>query len=46
MFTELTSEAQMLEWLPKLANVERSVSLVLSNGDRIRAVIDEQQNTG
>jgi len=46
MFIELTSEAQMLEWLPKLANVERSTLLVLSNGEQVRAVIDEQHEQG
>jgi hypothetical protein len=46
MFIELTSEAQMLEWLPKLANVERSVLMVMSNGDEVRAVIDEQHEQG
>ncbi len=46
MFIELTSEAQMLEWLPKLVNVERSVLLVLSNGDQVRAVLDQQHEQG
>jgi hypothetical protein len=46
MFIELTSEDQMREWLPKLANVERSVLLVLSNGDRVRAIVDEQHEQG
>ena len=42
----LTSDAQMREWLPKLASVERSVPLVLSNGDRVRGSIDEQHEQG
>lgn len=46
MFIELTTEAQMVEWLSKLANVERSVLIVLSNGDRVRATIDEQHEQG
>jgi hypothetical protein len=46
MFIELTSDDQMREWLPKLANVERSVVLRLSNGDEVRAVIDEQHEQG
>ena len=46
MFIELTSEDQMREWLPKLANVERSVLLVLSNGDRVRGIVDEQHEQG
>lgn len=46
LFIELTSEEQMREWLTKLANVERSVLVALSNGDRVRAVIDEQHEAG
>ena len=46
MFIELTSEEQMREWLSKLANVERSVLIVLSNGDELRAIIDEQHEQG
>jgi hypothetical protein len=46
MFIELTTEEQMREWLSKLANVERSVLIVLSNGDRVRATIDEQHEQG
>ena len=46
MFIELTTDDQMREWLPKLANVERSVLLVLSDGSRIRGTIDEQHEQG
>ncbi len=46
MFIELTSDDQMREWLPKLANVERSALLVLSNGDRVRGVLDAQHEQG
>ncbi len=46
MFIELTSDDQMREWLPKLANVERSVLLVLSNGDQVRGIVDEQHEQG
>lgn len=46
MFLELTSDDQMREWLPKLARIERSVLLVLSNGDRVRAIVDEQHDQG
>jgi len=46
MFLELTTDDQMREWLPKLANVERSVLLVLSNGDRVRGVLDAQHEEG
>ena len=46
MFIELTTDDQMREWLPKLANVERSVLLVLSDGTRVRGTIDEQHEQG
>jgi hypothetical protein len=46
MFIELTSDEQVREWLPKLANVERSVLLVLANGDKVRATLDEQHEAG
>jgi hypothetical protein len=46
MFLELTSEDQMREWLPKLVDVERSVLLALSNGDRVRGIVDEQHAQG
>lgn len=46
MFIELTTDDQMREWLPKLANVERSVVLRLPGGDEVRAVIDEQHEQG
>lgn len=46
MFIELTTDDQVREWLPKLANVERSVLLRLSDGGEVRAVIDEQHEQG
>lgn len=46
MFVELTTDEQMREWLPKLANVERSVLLRLPGGDEVRAVIDEGHEQG
>jgi hypothetical protein len=46
MFIELTTDDQVREWLPKLANVERSVLLRLPDGGEIRAVIDEQHEQG
>lgn len=46
MFIELTSDDQMREWLPKLANVERSVLLVLADGDRVRGTLDAQHEQG
>ena len=46
MFIELTSDEQMREWLPKLARIERCALLVLSNGERVRAIVDEQHDQG
>jgi hypothetical protein len=46
MFIELTSDDQVREWLPKLAGIERSVLLVLPNGDRARGIVDEQHEQG
>lgn len=46
MFIELTTDDQMREWLPKLANVERSVLLVLADGTSVRGTIDEQHEQG
>lgn len=43
LFVELTSEAQLREWLPKLVGVETSVLLRLGSGDdleEIRCVVD------
>ena len=46
MFIELTTDDQVREWLPRLANVERSVLLVLADGRRLRGTIDEQHEQG
>jgi hypothetical protein len=46
MFIELTSDDQVREWLPKLAGIERSVLLVLPDGDRVRGIVDEQHEQG
>ena len=46
MFIELTSDEQIREWLPKLVNIENSVLLVLPDGDRVRATLDEQHEAG
>lgn len=40
MFIELTSEGQLREWLPKLAGVERAVSIVIGDGTPIPATLD------
>ena len=46
LFLELTSDDQMREWLPKLAGIERSVLLVLADGERVRGLVDEQHEQG
>jgi hypothetical protein len=40
MFIELTSEAQLREWLPKLAGVERAVELRLPGASVVPAELD------
>jgi hypothetical protein len=42
LFLELTSDEQVREWLPKLVGIERSIVVVLANGDRVRSITDEQ----
>jgi hypothetical protein len=45
MFIELTSEAELREWLPKLVNVERSAWLRIGEGDgaeRVRLMLDKE----
>lgn len=46
MFIELTSDDQMREWLPKLAGVERSVVVRLSDGTEVRGRLDAQHEEG
>lgn len=46
LFLELTSEDQVREWLPKLAGLENSISLLLADGSRVRGEIDEQHAAG
>jgi hypothetical protein len=41
LFVELTSKDALVEWLPKLVGIERSVGLRLSDGDVVRAQVDE-----
>ena len=36
----------MREWLPKLVDVERSVLIVLPDGERVRATLDAQHEQG
>jgi hypothetical protein len=35
LFLELTDEAQLRQWLPKLVGIERSVALVLPGGEQV-----------
>lgn len=41
LFIELTSEAQLHEWLPKLVGIERSIGLALGGAAPIRCEVDE-----
>lgn len=42
VFLELTSDEEVREWLPKLVGIERSFVVVLSNGDKVKSITDEQ----
>lgn len=46
LFVELTSDAEIKEWLPKLAGIERAVELVLPGGDAVRGTVDPQHAEG
>jgi hypothetical protein len=46
LFVELTSEAQMREWLPKLVGIENSIVLRLADGTQVRGIVDEQHAEG
>lgn len=46
LFVELTSEEQVREWLPKLAGLERSISVVLPDGTEVPGRIDEKHAAG
>lgn len=41
LFIELTTPEQMLEWLPKLVNIERSIVFNLSDGSTVSAITEE-----
>jgi hypothetical protein len=41
LFIELDSKDRLMEWLPKLVGIERSLQLRLPNGDVVTAVPDE-----
>ena len=46
LFLELTSDDQVREWLPKLAGLENSISLLLSDGSSVQGEIDAQHAAG
>lgn len=46
LFLELTSEDQVREWLPKLAGLENSISLHLTDGSVVKGEIDAQHAAG
>ena len=37
LFLELTSDAQLREWLPRLVGIELHIAFVLPDGERVRA---------
>lgn len=46
LFVELTSEDQVREWLPKLAGLEKSISIELADGSRVPGEIDPGHAAG
>lgn len=41
LFIELTTPEQMLEWLPKLVSIERSIAFQLSDGSTVMSIAEE-----
>ncbi len=41
LFIELTTTEQMLEWLPKLVNIESSIAIQLSDGSTVMSIAEE-----
>ena len=41
LFIELTTPEQMLEWLPKLVNIESSIAIQLSDGSTVMSIAEE-----
>ncbi len=41
LFIELTTEAELRHWLPRLVGIERSVELRLNGGEVVGALVDE-----
>ena len=46
VFVELTTDAQVREWLPRLAGLENAVSLVLADGSTVQGRIDAAHAAG
>ena len=46
LFLELTSDEELRLWLPKLVGIEKSILIVLPNGDRVRSITDELHEAG
>jgi hypothetical protein len=44
LFLELTSDEQLREWLPRLVGIERSLMMMLPNGDAVRSMTDEDRD--
>jgi hypothetical protein len=44
LFIELTSKEQLVEWLPKLVGVERSVELLIGSGPGAEVVLGEVES--
>ena len=42
LFIELTSKEALMAWLPEVVGIEGSVGLRLSDGEVVRAVVDEE----
>ena len=45
LFVELTTDAEMREWLPKLVGIERSISVRLADGREVRSRPEAQHET-
>ena len=41
LFIELTSKDALMDWLPRLVGIERSIALRLPDGEVVRSVVDE-----
>jgi hypothetical protein len=41
LFIELTSKEALMEWLPRLVGIERSVAVRLADGEVVRSLVDE-----